>query len=94
MMSDSNRLARKNKLDDAIRDYFQAGVDDGSLDSGGYVVGWTVAIAATRIIGGKEADGFIVEQSPGMNNFTAAGLAVAAAGAFENQLYDPVVDQD
>ena len=94
MMSDSDRLARKNKLDDAIRDYFQAGVDDGSLGSGGYVVGWTVAIAATRIIDGEEADGFIIEQSPGMNNFTAAGLAVAAAGAFENQLYDPPQEED
>ena len=58
-MSDPNRLARKNKLDDAIRDYFQAGVDDGSLGSGGYVVGWTVAIAATRMIDGEEADGFM-----------------------------------
>ena len=93
-MSDSNRLVRRNKLDDAIRDYFQSGVDDGSLGSGGYVVGWTVAIAATRMIDGQQADGFIVEQSPGMNNFTAAGLAVAAASAFENQMYDPVEDQD
>lgn len=94
MMSDSNRLARKNKLDDAIRDYFQAGVDDGSLGNGGYVVGWTVAIAATRMIDGQEADGFIVEQSPGMNNFTAAGLAVAAASAFENQMFDPAGEED
>ena len=94
MMSDPNRLARKNKLDDAIRDYFQAGVDDGSLGSGGYVVGWTVAIAATRMIDGEEADSFLVEQSPGMNNFTAAGLAVAAASAFENQMFDPPKKKD
>ena len=93
-MSDSNRLVRRNKLDDAIRDYFQSGVDDGSLGSGGYVVGWTVAIAATRMIDDQEADGFIIEQSPGMNTFTAVGLAVAAASAFENQMYDPVEDQD
>ena len=85
---------RKRRLDEAVTEYFQGGVEEGVFDGGGLIIGWTLAVAVSRIIDGDEADGLFVEQSPGMNNFMAAGLAVGASGVFENQMFNPVEDEE
>ena len=84
-VNESSRKARREKLDQAVRDYIQDGVETGDFSPGGIVVGWVMGIAISRVTDEGEFDNHLVESNPGINNFMARGLADATAEAFAYQ---------
>lgn len=80
--SEARAKARANKLDDAIRDFFddlRHDEDDGGPYS---LVSWVLGIAATGIDDGEERDAAVFESAPGANLYTVRGLSDATAEFF------------
>ena len=91
------RKARREKLDQAVLDYIQDGVETGDFEPGGIVVGWVMGIAVSRVTDEGEFDNNLIESNPGINNFMARGLADATAEVFANQstaVYSPDDDDE
>ena len=89
-MMNESRNDRRKALDNAVREYVQHGIKSGDFDDTSVISGWIIGISTAGYEGGKDIDGHIVESSPGVNNFMAAGLALATSTAFESQMYGDV----
>jgi len=90
-MSAEGRKARAEKLDKAIHEYVDAAVADGEIEEGVLLTGWIAGFGLSHYVGEDIIDGMMVEHTPLLNSFTAAGLSAATAKALD---YEPRISEE
>ena len=78
----------KLKLDAAVQQYYSETSRAWNNDNPGMLMGWTLGMSLARVDeDGDEENMLQIESSPGLNNFTARGIAESAGEAFAAQAY-------
>lgn len=80
--------ALKARLDVAVSEYYYEISKVWANDNPGMVMGWVLGLSLAAVDeDDDETNALQIESSPGLNNFTARGIADSTAEAFAAQAY-------